>query len=347
MAKKTSVNNSPATGAEAIYELASWLVSDLGFTIEEASDGTTYPTTLTGGGAGAGGLGNPFAWLRLRDATGAGGREWTFQRDNANNTNWRVKMSALDGFVGGSPAATQTPSATDEAILLGGGTDASPSLSALFASDGTYRWHLSGFDAAETGVYPWYAFATINGTGVPKTLVMCDSLDPASYPALVGTRSSPTTGEPDPAVYVAAYDSSGSDPFQYGSSAGQWASTSPPGEHWYAMNGSNGETQAFVDCQAFAYYASPASAYIGAPADAGSGDGFGPNPLDGSDGLLPILYGRPSGLASSVSAKGFSAHLRWRCVDRDYPNTVDLSGERFVYAEHILIPFENGVTPLT
>jgi hypothetical protein len=113
------------------------------------------------------------------------------------------------------------------------------------------------------------------------------------------------------------------------------------------MNGSNGNSEAFVRFQAAAYYHSTSFADVGAPADVVQNDGYGPNPLDGSDGILPVLYGRPSGLASQVGTKGFSGHLRWKGVDRDYPDSVDVSGERFCYAGDLLIPFKNGTTPLT
>ena len=163
MAKQASVNLTPATGAVAIFDLMTFLAATLGWVVLEASDGSTYeadvPTNgnpITGGGAGAGGMANANAWFRIREPGGAGQREWTFQRDATNNTDWRVKMSALDGFTGGTPGATQTPSnATDEQILHGSGTDAAPVHAALFEADGTYRWHLVGFDVAEDTVWPF------------------------------------------------------------------------------------------------------------------------------------------------------------------------------------------------
>ena len=52
---------------------------------------------------------------------------------------WRIKYSASAGFVGGSPSNVQTPSATDEQILLSGGTDAAPTYTGLLGTDNTYR----------------------------------------------------------------------------------------------------------------------------------------------------------------------------------------------------------------
>lgn len=356
MSKLTNPNLTPATGAVAIFDLLTFLTAQLKWVLLEDSDGSTHEAdvpangaTLTGGGAGAGGLGNANAWFRVREPNasvdplaGAIAREWTFQRDATNNTDWRIKMSSLDGFIGGTPGATQTPSAVDEQILLGSGTDAAPVHAATFGIDGTYRWHLSGYDVAEDGVFPFYAFSSDNGTGVPRTLLFQESLDAASYPALVGTRAVPTTGEPDPALYGAGYSASSGN-FESGTGTLQWSGTSGGQKAWFAMNGSNGQTPAFVVMQGQIYRGSTND--IGAPADVPLSDGFGTNPLDGSDGSLPILAARAAGLATQVGVKGFTAHLRWTNIDRGYPDTMDVGADRFVYARHLLIPFADGVAP--
>lgn len=350
MAKQATVNSVPATGAVAIFELVDFLVSSLGFVQVDGSDGTTYPTTITSGAAGAGGLGNANAWVRVREAAGGGNREWVFQRDASNNTDWRVKVSALDGFSGGTPGATQVPSATDEDVILGSGTDASPTHVALFDTDGSYRWHLIGFDVAEDTVYPWYAFAAETGTGVPHTLIMVESLETGTYPALVGTRSAPTSGDSDAAVYCCRYDGgAGAENFQIFSGSGTWQDrTNPPGRCWYAMNGTNGETEALADIQASAIYYSTSFGDGGAPANTSSTDGFGIQPYSGQDQLFPTFFGRPAGLSTQVHGKGMSAHVRISGVDRSYPDTATIAGETWCYTatSGILIPFADGVTPL-
>ena len=68
-------------------------------------------------------MANTSAWFRISNPDGV---EYVCQR-GINNLQWRVKVSPTVGFTGGSPGATQVPSATDEGIVLGGGTDASPS----------------------------------------------------------------------------------------------------------------------------------------------------------------------------------------------------------------------------
>lgn len=50
----------------------------------------------------------------------------------------RVKYSPRAGFVGGSPSPTQVPSATDERVLLGSGTDGSPTYATLWPGSGAW-----------------------------------------------------------------------------------------------------------------------------------------------------------------------------------------------------------------
>jgi hypothetical protein len=368
MAKQANVNLLPATGASAIFELMDFLVSSLAWVVLEASDGTTYEADvpangnpITGGGSGANGLGNANAWFRIREpnanvnpASGGIAREWTFQRDSgANDEDWRVKVSALDGFIGGTPGATQTPSAVDEDIIFGGGTDAAPTHTTMLPNDGTYRWHLVGFDIAENGVFPFYAWSADSGTGNTKALIFQEALLTDSFPALVGTRAAPTSGEPDPALYCCAYSTTAGLKFSLSSSSQAWQDrTNPPGRAWFAMNGSNGNTEAWTNWQFGDHGYSSSFGDIGAPGYAAGTDGYGPNPLSGEDELFPVAVARPAGLSSDVAFKGLTSHIRISGVSRQYPDTATVSGETWAYSTQnnggaILLPFADGVVPLT
>ncbi|HEY5657784.1 MAG TPA: hypothetical protein VIY27_08330 [Myxococcota bacterium] len=337
MTKQASVNGLPATGSIAMYDLMEFLRASLGFTITISGDGiaafdNTGTDVFTNGGvAGANGMGNNNAHFTAQDP--AGGYEWCFQR-STTDINWEIVVSALDGFTGGN--ATTRPTATDEQVIHN---------ASILPANATYRWHLVGFDAAETGVYPWFAYATLTGTGIPNTLIAHESLDPASFPALVGTRAAPTTGEPDPSIYVAGLSASSST-FLVTTAAGAWLGTTPPCDGWYCMNGTNSQTEAFVNMFGSTYAGSPSFADDYAPADSASNDGIGPDPRDGSDPMLPMLVGRVARLAAQVGHKGLTAHMRLKGTDREYPDTLDLGSERFVYAGDFLLPFANATTPL-
>lgn len=134
-----------------------------GWTVPSSSDGTTYNAAgdqITQVGSGAGGLNNLNAWFRLRSPAGL---EYTFQVTNAS-TNVRIKVSDAAGFIGGTPGATQTPSATDEGIVLGSGTDASPS-KVSFGTPATSMRGLFVFDLDPPYDFLAIAYATsTNGT---------------------------------------------------------------------------------------------------------------------------------------------------------------------------------------
>lgn len=181
MAYQFLVNQTPATAAVAMWNLVDHLVNTLtsnNWTKTKDSDGTTYSssgTQVTGGGSGANGLDNSRAWIVINQpgSVGSVGRSFCVQRNTTTGANtsylWRIKYSRAAGFVGGTPSATQVPSATDEEIVLGGGTDASPSFQAWsnVSSDGGFRQNIVADNAAPgTGSGGGFiTFGWANGTG--------------------------------------------------------------------------------------------------------------------------------------------------------------------------------------
>jgi hypothetical protein len=333
MSKISSVNNSPNTGAEAIYAFKTTLKS-AGWTVPRSSDGSTYNSSgdqITSAGTGAGGMENNWAWFVIESPNGE--HQWCFQKDQNDNAEWRVKISSLDGFTGGSPDATQTPSATDEQIILGSGTDASPTCADLFPTDTNYKFHVIAQNAAVgTGVpmYGFWAFATSN-SGLPVSLIFQEPTDPDTFPELSsGTRASPVTGDPDPCLYVCQYNAAGQ---QF--TITYWQSLFTL-RMWYRMNYGD-EAWHYCDCP---YYY---GAYIGAP-HIGT-DGYGSNIYNSSDDGLPIMFGREV-TDGDAGLKGFSKFLKMRTINRDYPNTINLATDAMVYAGHILIPWEDNTEPV-
>jgi hypothetical protein len=324
MAKISSVNQSTATngGAAALWNLITTLVA-AGWTKVRDSDGTTYSasgTQVTGPAAGTNGLNNARAWFVMQQP--GGGRQFCFQRATAGTDyQWRVKYSYSAGFSGGSPAATVTPSATDEVVLLGGGTDASPSFGSMFASSpGTYRAHCIAQDAAVSGVYAFYCFCTPNAGGSPNGGIWLEPLAAGSFPA----------ADTDPCIVGGCTTS------PFGTTAANYRA-------WY-MKGTGSE--AFVDMGLVVPYQS-VSAAGGSTQLMGTNSAslVGVNPYDSEDNAMPAMFAR-QGVASQPGWKGFASALKIKGVLRNYPDTANLATDAYVYVDNCLVPWPDGVTPL-
>ena len=212
MALYYNVNKVPATGAEALFDLGSVLTAS-GWTIISSSNGLSYGAGNTYFSTSS--LAASNAWYIVQEPTGVGGREWCFQRITSN-TVWRVKVSPYAGFGGGSPSATVTPTATDQGIIWGGGTDASPTGVTLFPNDGTYTFHTiaqsNPIGPVGNQAYGFWAFANLTGdtsSTTGRTFICQEPLAVGSYEPLVGTRASTTSGDADPCVYGCFYSSGG------------------------------------------------------------------------------------------------------------------------------------------
>lgn len=113
--------------AEVLYNLKTVMKAN-GYTVLSSSDGATYNAS---GDAitSVAEMETANAWFRIRQPTGgvaphAGVREFTFQV--ITTTELRIKYSLSAGFIGGVPGILRTPSASDERLVAGAGTDASP-----------------------------------------------------------------------------------------------------------------------------------------------------------------------------------------------------------------------------
>ncbi len=151
------IHTTPTTGAVAMFQaLTLWLAA--GCTVTKSGDGlalfSNVGNVITTGASGAGGLANARSWFVI---AWGGGEEWCFQRPSAN-TAWRIKVSRANGFSGGAPSSTQVPSATDEQVILGSGTDAAPVGNVLFQTDGTYYFS-AGIDTTTPRRHWWEAYA--------------------------------------------------------------------------------------------------------------------------------------------------------------------------------------------
>lgn len=118
-----------------VYALAMFLSKNLlisaGWTVGGSGDGTSYSAVVDLLTTAQIIHDNARSWIRLiapfEDSPG-NRQEWTFQLVSSSSifNHARVKHSRSAGFTGGAPNAITTPSATDEEVLRGGGTDAAP-----------------------------------------------------------------------------------------------------------------------------------------------------------------------------------------------------------------------------
>jgi hypothetical protein len=287
MTLQADTNNTPANGAEAIYLLKE-LLKTAGWTVPRSSDGTTY-NAAADEIASAVEMATANAWFVVRCPTwGSRTIEWCFQR-GASNTVWRVKVSDSAGFSGGTPGVTRVPSATDEVVLLGSGTDAAPNFSALFGTDGTYRWSILANNASS---YEWVAVAWPTGGVSCSALIFQDPVTGAEsgdISPVVFSCSSTVVGDPTVASIL----------------------TSDSPRHYALFNAS------YVLCPMSSYGVS--SGVVTAPAGAGT------SPVAASDTLLPVPYMRRSWLGGTTGFKGFSTLFRWNTVSRAVGDAVSVS----------------------
>ena len=137
---------------------------------------------------------NPGAWWvlaghRYYDSGAYYQRSLCFQVNGSGGL--RVTVSPRLGFVGGSPGLTTVPSALDERVLWGGGTDSSPTYAALWPSTGS--WAQARYSEADDSLW----LLTYPSAGGAATGLLLLS---GTYPAWTGG----SLVDRDPLIYYAA-----------------------------------------------------------------------------------------------------------------------------------------------
>ena len=340
-----NINAVAATGSEAIFKLKGVLTAS-GWTVPSSSDGTTTNFVgvdqITIPGAGAGGMTNSGSWFVAREP-GTSNRSWCFQRGSTSLI-WRIKISPSKGFTGGIAAATRVPSAIDETIVWGAGSDITPTHATFLPTDGTYRWHAiadnTAVGAAGNTAYGFWAFSTISATGLNNTVVGQDPLVVGSYSPLTGSRSAPTSGEADPVVYYKMYGATVS-PFIISLDTLALAATT--------------DTLANVTaCYYYKYNIGALSCPTTSPINGRAQETpakFGTDPTSGIDVNGPIIWGRATFASNPTRAtflglKGITTNLKLQYTSRNYPDTTDLSTNAKVYIGSCLLPWPTGSAPL-
>jgi len=339
MAHSFSTNNTPANGSLAVYLFISTLVA-AGATKVKDSDGTTYSsggTQITSGASGANGLANTNAWFVLRLAAVNGQqRSFCFQR-SSSNTSWRVKYSYAAGFTGGSPSATQVPSATDEVTILGSGTDASPGFAGMLPTDNTYRFNVCAGDSTIGYGFYWLVF-TIANQYAGQVAFMLDVM-------ATGTFSS---ADVDPAI-VYMDTTTGATlfgvlklPYQMGGPA--------QGRCYYGLAAV--ATWTSVICLFYAEAWQPGTYTVAGYSEQAGNNTLGTNGWNSKDDVVPVAYGRPKNLTpygpacASFGWKGFGTLHKYANNYRANMDTlsVDAGTKNYIYFNGSALPWD-GSTP--
>jgi len=339
MAHSFSTNNSPANGSLAVYLYLATLVA-AGWTKTKDSDGTTFSGTgvqITSGASGANGLANTSAWFVLQAPAVSGQQRSVCLQRSANNTQWRIKYSYAAGFTGGSPSATQVPSATDEVILLGGGTDASPSFATALPADGGYRFNVCGGDTTIGYSFYWFTFKAAD-TSTQQMVFMLDVMVPGSFPS----------ADADPAfLYMetngtAAAFTNLKLPFQ---SAGL-----SQGRCYFGVAGVPTWVSAVALIIADGWQ--PTVYAIAGQAEFGGNNSAGTNGWTSKDDVIPVPYGRPKDItpygpnAATFGWKGFGSLQKYNNNLRSNMDTLSVVGTKdYVMLQGSALPWD-GSTPI-
>jgi hypothetical protein len=309
-----------------------------GWSYKASGDGLSgYSATgkiFTGIGSGALGWSNSRAWARLTDPSGR--REITVQISPAGGAA-RFKVSASAKFTGGSPSATVTPSATDERLLFGTGTDAAPGFVAYWdgnmLTNDLYIFQGAAFAAPPYGFW-WGGQGLPNGT---KTGFLM--MDPVLAPA----------SDPDPVVWHVAANFaclvSTSDIGRDGASAATWTVTPGSVQGCFAHMDAAASAAGFV-------YVQPASYALGTAghtlAPIGAGNNYeGYNPFDRDLDALPVLYARQRAASTTLpwGVKGWSSLTMWTGMARQsFFDTLD--DKKWICFGHLWLRWDGLTNPV-
>ena len=311
MSLQFNVNLTPTTGSVAIYNLKAWLIAQ-GWTVPRSSDGTTYNSTgdqISSGNTGANGLANNNAWFVAQMPLANGvNRQLCFQRGTTNLV-WRIKYSYSAGFTGGTPGATQTPSATDEEVMYGAGTDAAPTFTTMFPTDGTYHQNIAAQNTSPYGFWHMcYTAGLSSGASnqAPRSVMMLDPLVSGSYP----------TGDIDPYVLLfsgasGTFDSDGSNSvYNYNA-----LNTNPASCFCWMAKGLAGQGFVSVTIGRIMW----AGGTIGLPG------ALGPLSRTNQDTLMPAFYGRRTSQTAPQGYKGQSTFVKLNSVVRSTLDTLSIN----------------------
>jgi hypothetical protein len=310
----------------AIFELksaltgAGWTVKASGTGVNSASYSANSDLILS-----ASQLNTARAWFRIQMPSS--NREWTFQRSETvgagNDVSWRIKV-APGGFNGVTPAGViatgsynSTPAGSTENVVLGTGTDASPTAALYFVT--TNAPTRAQIIVNNASPYDATMVSYVAGSGAKQCMWFTDAM-------LAGT-----------------YGANDTDPYVYGvhantTNAGLAAIFSVEGTYQTAI-----------------ITGSIPSGYIVAAVYNVGGNvvipgGLSTNPYTGQDEVFALTWMRRA-LASTVNysnpvsgQKGVSSLFLWCGTTRAVGSAYSLAttNDRFIYG-HVAIPWDGTI----
>lgn len=327
MAKVYSVNNLPATGGEAMFIVKTVAVA-AGWVITRSGDGLALYSSsgdiLTTGLSGAGGLGNANAWFEMQDA--AARVCFTFQR--ITGVTWRVKYTETGAFAGGTPGISRTGTATDEQVLYGAGTDAAPTGTQMLYTDGAaYRFAVvfESTPQAVNGTYMFWFAGYPSFSGIAASFFGLDGM-------LAGT---PHALDQAPRVIITWYVATGP-------VSGGWTATADTGFYtrgWvlYGMSGATFKRFGLPGYMCGIGLGSGANATGGIFAQ--GNDSLNLSPYVSADQPLPLFVMRTVGHGTLPGPKGICHAFKQSTATRQYPQTINLNTDAYVYFGGLVVPW--------
>lgn len=323
MAYSYYVNQTISSGSEGFYRIKE-ILKTAGWSVTSSGDGlSAYSNSsdvITGFASGANGMANTRAWFIATHPTLDG-----YQRSicvQATALTVRVKVS-VNGFVGGSPSSTVVPSATDEILLFGSGTDASPTLATFFDAAANVRLNLIAGGSSEG--YSFYMCGMRITTGGLGGLILMEKLTDTNALDI------------DPYIYYMQGGSSYPTSALNNLTSHDWVTegSSPP--YCYVRKGYSNFSISKVYVSWFGTHSGSASNQMIGTA--------GTDPYDGADIHFPVMIFVTSNTTTGIAVthyKGKAANIKLAGTARTSLDTT--AAKTQVYAGPFVFPW-NGSTP--
>ena len=316
------VNNTITNHGDVFYQIKE-LLKTVGWVVQSSSDGLTYNASgdiITSGGAGAGGMNNTNAWYVLAHPTLDGYQRYLCLQIGSSKNNIRYKISWTP-FNGGSPGILRVPSATDERVLYGSGTDASPNMTAILdTAPANIRLNLIAGDATEG--YAYFMLFHKVGTGTLGGAIMMEKL-------------TVLPGDVDPYIY-----------YIQGASTYPYAPLNNYVSHDFAATGTYCPQGWIRKSFSNATFAKCVTSWYSTAINSSSAHAvgqLGADPYDGTDVVLPLILFSPIGQSGLPSYKGQSINMK---LNGSSKTALDTSNTRTrIYSGPFSFPW-NGSVPL-